>query len=207
MKTLLVLLLALAALPARAQAPGADAAAADLLPYLEAPAVLAATAALLHAETGRYPGEPFALLGAPVAEGTGARQVRLAQLALSADGDTLRADYVLTPSPEVPDERTGSFALFREGDGYTARVRLDLRADPDQRDADLPLTERGALAVHRAYGRLCLDTARVRALAAEGRLAEAAPFLSGEAIELTFVPVGGGAPVATATLAPPGAGP
>jgi hypothetical protein len=202
MRTFPILLLALVSLPVRAQ--DADAAAADLLPYLEAPAVLAATAALLHADTGAFPGDPYALLGTPVAGQAGARRVRLAELALSADADTLRAVYVLTPSADVPDERTGGFTLFREGDGYTAQVRLDLRADPDQRDADLPLAERGTMVVRRAWGRICLDLERVRTLAAEGRLLEAAPFLADEAIEISFVPARGGAPVATATLAPPG---
>lgn len=201
MRVFLLAVLVLASLPAQAQ--DADAAAHDLLPYLQAPAVLAATAALLHSETGRFPAEPFELLGAPVAGETGARRVRLAQLGLSADADTLRAIFVLTPSPETPDERIGGFSLFREGDGYTARVRLDLRADPDQRDEDLPLTRQGTLIVRQALGRLCLDVERVRALTAAGRLVEAAPFLSDEAIEVTFVPTGGGDPVATATLSPP----
>ena len=200
MRRLLLSALILTALPVQAQ--DAEAAASDLLPHLQPPAVLAATAALLHAETGRFPAEPYALLGAPIAGETGARRVRLAELGLSADGDTLRALYVLTPSPEAPAERIGGFSLYPEGDGYTARIRLDLRADPDQRDEDLPLTRRGTLIVRQALGRLCIDVARARALAAEGRLAEAAPFLADDAIEVSFVPAGGGDPVATATLSP-----
>jgi hypothetical protein len=213
-----LLLLALAALPARAQAPetasAADAAAADVVPYLEAPAVLAATAALLHADTGRYPAEPFALLGAPVAAQTGARGVRLARLDLAADGDTLRVAYVLTPSADgagglhrARAERAGRFALFREGDGYTARLHVDLHDDPDLSDAALPLTTEGPLRVRSARGRLCLDTAHVRALAAEGRVADAAPFLAGEPVALAFVTVRGGRPVARVVLTPGGPGP
>jgi hypothetical protein len=193
-------------LPARAQpAPEATSAAADaLVPYLQAPAVLAATAALLHAGAGAYPGDPFALLGAPAAAATGARQVPLASLALTTDADTLRVLYVLTPSAAHPDERTGGFALFPEGDGYTARFRVDLRDDPDLREAVLPLAEAGTLRVRSARGRLCLDLPLVRTLAADGRVPEAAPFLAGDPITVTFVSTGAGHLVATATLAPPG---
>lgn len=201
---LFFLLLAVAVLPARAQTTEADVAAEALVPYLEAPAVLAATAALLHAETGTFPDTPFGLLGAPVAATTGGRQVRLAALTLTPDADTLRVAYVLTPSADEPDERTGDFALFPEGDGYTARFRVDLRDDPDFSDAALPLTTSGTLRVRSARGRLCLDTARVRALAAEGRVPASAPFLAGEPIEVAFVTVRGARPVATATLTAPG---
>jgi hypothetical protein len=210
MRSPLLLALALAALPAGAQAPDAafaETAAEDVVPYLEAPAILAATAALLHADAGRFPAAPFDLLGAPVAAETGARRVRLARLDLDAGPDTLRVAYVLVPNPEVPHERTGTFALFREGDRYTARILVDLRADPDLRDADLPLTTAGTLRVRRGLGRLGLDPAYVRELAISGRLPAEAPFLTGEPIAFAFVTARGDRTFATVTLTPDYAAP
>ena len=192
----------LAAAPALAQSE-ADEAAAAVLPYLDEPAVLAATAALIHESTGQYPADPFALLGAPEAGATGARRLLLAELGLAATADTLRVLYILTPTPAEPAERIGGFALFREGDGYTARFRLERRADPDLRDAALPIATTRTLRVRSARGRLCLDPVRVRDFAAAGVLPQRAPFLSDDAIEVAFIPTRGGEAVARAMLSAP----
>lgn len=201
---LLLLGLAAALAPAlQAQTEDAEAAAAHLEPLLREPAILAATAALLHAETGRYPDTPFALLGSPTASTTGARRLRLAELDLQPDADTLRVLFLLTPTAAHPTERLGGFSLTRDADGpgYTARFRIAHRDDPDFGGGELPVTEAGQLVVRTARGRLCLDLDRLQRTAAAGTLADEAPFLDADrAITIAFTTTRGGQTVDEVTL-------
>ena len=181
-----------------------DRAADQMEPLLVETALLAATAALIHDEQGRYPTTPFELLSAPVAADTELRGITFADLGLSADADTLRIVYLLTPTPETPTERGGAVLVFRTADGYTARFRLAHRDDADFSTRLLPITQANLLRVRETRGVLCLDLAHIRALLTDGTLAQHAPYLSDDEDGLTveFTAHGSTRPVATATLAP-----
>ncbi|NNF57534.1 MAG: hypothetical protein HKN04_04765 [Rhodothermaceae bacterium] len=200
---LLLLVVLIGTRPAWAQA-ATDQAAEQLEPLLAEMALLAATAALIHDAQGRYPATPFELLSAPVAADTELRGITFADLGLSADADTLRIVYLLTPTPETPTERGGAVLVTRIDDGYTARFRLAHRDDADFSTRSLPITQADLLRVRETRGMLCLDLAHIRALLADGTLAQRAPYLSEDEDGLTveFTAHGGTRSVGTATLTP-----
>ncbi|HYE96896.1 MAG TPA: hypothetical protein VD962_11870 [Rubricoccaceae bacterium] len=177
----LPLALSLAVLSAAPSAQPVEEATDRLLPVLEPPALLAATAALLHDATGRFPATPFELLGSRQADSTGLRRVAFAALALQPEGDSLRVAYHLTPTDPTMRDRHGTITLSHTDPGrYAARLTLDHHDDPHFSTHRLAVTEADGLDVRRARGRLCIDLARTRAFLSSGPLDGQALFLGSE---------------------------
>lgn len=168
-------------------------AAADLGEQLEAPGLIAATAALLHEREGAYPGTPFGLLGSREAAETGLRLLPLSALTLTPEGDSLRIDYALVPTREDPSTHYGTLRLraAEEAGRYVAAIVMEREDDPDVRPGPLPLAREGAYAVRRAQGRLGIDVAVVRGRAEAGERVGAPPMSERTTYTITFTPSNG----------------
>ncbi len=198
-----LLLFLLTAAPLAAQPFPAEDAAARLEPLLVPAAHLAATAALYHERTGRYPDTAFDLLGSQEAALTGLRRLRLARLDVRADADSLRLLYLLTPTAAEPSERGGAVAVTVTPDGVRAPFRITHRTDPDFEDRPLPVTAGARYRVRHVRGTLCVAPGFVRDRAEAGVLGRALPFLDpDEALTVTFSGANSGRDAGSVVLRP-----
>jgi hypothetical protein len=204
-RTLLLAALALATAAPRAQsgdpalAPTADRFADDLSGI----AHLAATAALFHGQYARFPATPFELLGSREATATGLRAFQLSELVVELDGDTLRLRVVPLPAPYVRDDRVVAMTVAPLGDGqYRVTHEIRRRADADDGGRAMPYDRAPGYEVGRAFGTLCVDLARVRALLDAGTFAPDPARLSAEPLTLRVAPPGRSAPAYYQTTEP-----
>lgn len=199
MKPFLFLLGLLVAAPALAQADASLARTADAFREdLSDLARLATAAALVRDRTGDFPDTPFALLGSPEGEQTGARAFPLSALSVTAAGDSLVMRYVPLPvSPYVREDLTVTATLRPDGAGrYAVRHEMRRSADPDDGGRALLYDRTPDFRVGKGYGRLCIDTAEARALLASGtyRPADALVATSGD-LTVRVHPTGEAEPV------------
>lgn len=186
-----------------AQDGAAQQAADALRPHLQAPSRLAATAILIHQRTGRFPQTAAELLGHSEAIATGIRRVRLAELGLSMDADTLHMRYVLTPTREEPSERSGAVAVSVSAGEYDTLFRLAHHEDPDFSEEDRPVASNSSLRVRRARGSFCVDSAYLRTSARDGSLDARFPFLDpARPLVVRFWNTRSGTPEGEALLSP-----
>lgn len=208
MHRLLPLLVLLAAAPAAAQTPATgDRALAQTAAQFEDDLGLltraASAAALARAETGSFPDTPFTLLAGPWAGQTGLRSVPLSSLDVTAEGD--RLVLTLVPLPQDPYVREDDVArLTLTPDGETVRGEYEVvrRADPDDGGAPIPYDVAGRYRVERAFGTLCVEVPRIRALVAEGRFVPDPTLLSSEPLTVRVHPPGEETPVFYETVRP-----
>lgn len=149
---------------------------------------LAATAALIHAETGSFPETRFELLGSPQAGETGARQLNLSALQVETTGDAFRLSYVLLPTRADPTDRMGSFTLRPGPDEphFEATVELLRREDPDHGGRPLFLAREDQFGVTRLSGHFHIDLGTVRDQAAVGEAGDLP--LDAQPYRITFTP-------------------
>ena len=186
MKPLLFLLALLAAPAALAQGDGIG---ADGRPLASLPAEqqvalhfqadladlarLASTAALVHERTGAFPDSPFVLLGAPEARETNAPSFRLSSLDVSASATEMTMTYVPLPTaPYVREDLVVRATLRMTAPGsYAVEHTMTRRADAEDGGETRLYGRTRDLLVERGVGRLCIETAQVRALVADGSFA------------------------------------
>ena len=171
MRPLLFLLTALAATPAFAQSDAPLARTAETFQDdLGGLARLATTAALVHERTGAFPATPFALLGSPEADGTGARSFRLSALDVTTAGDSLTMRYVPLPvAPYVREDLVVTATVRRDAAGrYAVRHEMRRFADADDGGRRLLYDHAGVYRVERGYGGLCIDATMARTQIAAG---------------------------------------
>lgn len=152
---------------------------------------VAATAALIHANTNAWPDTPFALLGSSQATQTGLRAFQLSGLTLAIQGEALRVQVVPLPSPYVSDDRIAEFTVTQGANGeYMISHEITRRADPDKGGARLAYDQAEGLEVGRAFGTLCVDVNRVRAMLAAGDFAPDPTRLSATPLTVRVTPPG-----------------
>ena len=199
--TRLVLLAALVAAPAAlAQADGDPALGqtADLLRAdLDHLTRMTAAAALVHDATGAFPATSFDLLGSRAADQTGARGLALSALDLEQLGDNLRLVYVPLPQdPYVPEDHVVTLTVAPDGAGrYRGDYEVVRRGDPDRGGAALPYDVAGRYRVGRASGTVCVETALVEAMLADGAFVADPARLSTTPVTLRVRPPGETGPV------------
>ena len=197
--TLLAALLA-AAPAALAQADGDPALAqtAELLrDDLDHLTRMTAAAALAREATGAFPDTNFDLLGSRAAERTGARSVALSALDLEQLGETLRLVYVPLPQdPYVREDYVVTLTVVPDGAGrYRGEYEVVRREDPDRGGVALPYDVAGRYRVERAFGTVCVETALVEAMLADGPFVADPALLSTSPLTLRVHPPGEAEPV------------
>lgn len=199
--TRLVLLAALVAAPAAfAQADGDPALAqtADLLRGdFDHLTRVTAAAALVREQTGAFPATSFDLLGSRAADRTGARALALSALDLEQLGDNLRIVYVPLPrDPYVPQDHVVTLTVVPDGAGrYRGEYEVVRREDPDRGGVAIPYDVAGRYRVGRAFGTVCVETALVEAMLADGAFVADPARLSASPLTLRVTPPGEDEPV------------
>lgn len=164
---------------------------------------LTATAALAHDETGAFPATAFDLLSGPWATQTGVRSVPLSSLDVRAEGGRVVLTYVPLPTaPYVREDDVVRLTVSADGDAYRGTYEILRREDPDLGGRPLPYDVAGRYRVERAFGTVCVEVPRVRALVAEGRFVPDPAALSAEPLTLRVHPPGEPAPVYFETTRP-----
>ena len=160
---------------------------------LELVARVAATAALVHDQTGAFPSDAFDLMGSHWAAETGLRSASLSSISVSPEGEAVRVRYNPLPRPYVSDDLLADVTIVRDEDGtYTARHALQRRTDPDRGARALPYDRAGRYRVDRAGGTLCVDLAVVRELlAGDGDFQDALPDLDGDGVPVQVTTLDG----------------
>lgn len=158
---------------------------------------MTATAALLHESSEAFPATSFDLLGSRAAERTGARSLSLSALDLEQLGGTLRLVYVPLPQdPYVREDRVVTLTVAPDGAGrYRGEYEVVRREDPDAGGMQLPYDTAGRYRVERAFGTVCVETALVEDMLAEGPFVADPARLSREPITLRVHPPGEAEPV------------
>ena len=131
---------------------------------------MTAAAALVREATGAFPDTDFALLGSRPAEQTGARALPLSALDLEQLGDNLRLVYVPLPrDPYVRQDHVVTLTVVPDGAGrYRGEYEVVRREDPDAGGVALPYDVAGRYRVGRAFGTICVETALVEGMLADG---------------------------------------
>ena len=158
---------------------------------------MTAAAALAHEATGVFPDTDFALLGSRAADRTGARRVPLSALDLEQLGDALRLVYVPLPQdPYVRQDHVVTLTVVPDGAGrYRGEYEVVRREDPDAGGAALPYDVAGRYRVGRAFGTVCVETALVEAMLADGPFVADPARLSAAPLTLRVHPPGEDEPV------------
>lgn len=144
---------------------------------------VAATASLIHDQTGAFPATPFALLGSGWADRTGLRGVSLSTISVEPAADGVRVVYNPLPCPYVSDDLVAEVVVTRQPDGdYLATHELRRRADPDRGGRALPYDRADGVRVDEAGGTLCVDLAVVQQALADGTFASTLPHLDGDGL-------------------------
>ena len=158
---------------------------------------MAAAAALLREETGAFPATSFDLLGSRAAERTGARGLGLSTLDLEQLGETLRLVYVPLPEdPYVPQDHVVTLTVVPDGAGrYRGEYEVVRREDPDRGGVAIPYDVAGRYRVERAFGTVCVETALVDAMLADGPFVADPARLSTAPLTLRVHPPGEAEPV------------
>ena len=158
---------------------------------------MTAAAALAREATGAFPDTNFDLLGSRAAERTGARAVALSALDLEQLGDQLRLVYVLLPQdPYVREDHVVTLTVAPDGAGrYRGEYEVVRREDPDQGGVALPYDVAGRYRVERAFGTVCVETALVEGMLADGPFVADPARLSTAPLTLRVHPPGEGEPV------------
>lgn len=204
---LLVALVVPVAAPVSAQtADGSDPALAPVETRLMAdldPALrLATTAVLIHARTGAFPADAFALLGSDEAGPTGARALPLSSLTMEAPPAAAASAvgaFRAVPLPTDPYERDDTpmhvVVLLRPDGVYEVQTRIRRERDPDLGGGSLLYDRADRYEVRSGVGVVCVDVARVRAMLAAGTFSPHPTALSAEPFTVRVVPPGEDAPV------------
>jgi hypothetical protein len=184
----LLLLTACAPRLSPAERAALDRAAVEMDRQLTPAGQIAATAALIYEDEGRFPATQFELLGSRQAADTGARFRNFSALQVDATPERLTLRYTLLPTREDPTDRMGTIHLRpAEGDGqYQAEVELLRRVDPDHGGAFVPLATDGRIEVRRLSGHFHVDIDTVRRQAAANQAGDLP--LQDKPYRITFTP-------------------